>query len=99
RLASSRLDAVVLRPGKFMDIWFSPLCGFDVAARTATLYGDGTSPVTWIAAADVAEITARATHAHVAPGTYELGGPDALSQRDVVEIYEGATGAPWTTET
>jgi len=99
RLASSSLDAVVLRPGKFMDIWFSPLCGFDVAARTATLYGDGTSPVTWIAATDVADIAARATGPDIPPGTYELGGPEALSQRDVVAVYEDVTSARWKTQT
>jgi uncharacterized protein YbjT (DUF2867 family) len=99
RLASSRLDAVVLRPGKFMDIWFSPIVGFDAAARTAPLYGDGTAPITWIAAADVAEVAARAATADVPPRTYELGGPEALSQRDVVTIYEDVTGARWQTET
>jgi uncharacterized protein YbjT (DUF2867 family) len=99
RLASSQLDAVVLRPGKFIDIWLSPLCGFDAAARTATLYGDGTAPITWIAAADVAEVAARAATADVPPGTYELGGPEALSQRDVVAIYEDVNGERWQTET
>jgi uncharacterized protein YbjT (DUF2867 family) len=99
RLESSSLDAVVLRPGKFMDIWFSSIVGFDGASRTATLYGDGTTPVTWIAARDVAEIAARAATADVPPGTYELGGPEALSQRDVVSIYEEVTGERWQTET
>jgi uncharacterized protein YbjT (DUF2867 family) len=94
-LAHSSLDVVVLRPGKFMDIWFSPLVGFDVAARRATIFGDGTAPVTWIAAADVAEFAVRAALGELR-GTVELGGPEALSQRDVVRIYEEATGAPWT---
>jgi len=95
RLEQSQLDAVVLRPGKFMDIWFSPLVGFDVEARHATIFGDGTAPVTWIAAADVAELAAGAALGELS-GTIELGGPEALSQRDVVRIYEEATGGPWT---
>jgi uncharacterized protein YbjT (DUF2867 family) len=100
RLAGAPLDAVVLRPGKFMDVWFSPLCGFDAAARRATLFGSGTAPVTWIAAADVAGIAARAALGEgVRAGTVELGGPDALSQRDVVAIYERVTGVDWSTET
>lgn len=98
RLAAAALDAVVLRPGKFMDVWFSPLCGFDVAARRAQLFGDGTAPVTWVAAADVAEIAARAALGE-GSGTIELGGPDALSQRDVVAIHEEVVGAPWECET
>ena len=100
RLAHARLDAVVLRPGKFMDVWFSPLCGFDASARRATLYGDATAPVTWIAAADVAEIAARAASGDgPRAGIIELGGPEPLSQRDVVAIYEAAGGSAWVTET
>src|SRR5262245_56108951 len=71
RLASSSLDAVVLRAAKFMDIWFSPLVGFDVAARRATIFGDGTAPVSWIAAADVAAEAAKAALGRRA-GTLEL---------------------------
>src|SRR5438477_8125307 len=59
RLARADLGAVVLQAGKFMDIWFSPLCGFDLHARRATIFGDGTAPVPWIARADVAELTVR----------------------------------------
>src|SRR5215813_481057 len=81
RLAASGMDAVVLRAGKFMDIWFSPLVGFDVAGRRATIYGDGTAPVSWIAAADVAAEAAEAALGN-REGTYELGGPEPLSQRD-----------------
>jgi uncharacterized protein YbjT (DUF2867 family) len=95
RLARAELDAVVLQAGKFMDIWFSPLCGFDAEARSATIFGDGTSPVSWIARADVAELTARAALGELR-GTVELGGPEALSQRDVVRIFEELTGAAWS---
>jgi uncharacterized protein YbjT (DUF2867 family) len=94
RLADAGLDAVILRPGKFMDIWFSPLCGFDVEHRRATIFGDGSQPVTWIAAADVADVGAHAALG-AGGGTIELGGPEALSQRDVVRIYEEVTGDAW----
>ena len=93
RLATTALDAVVLRPGKFMDIWFSPLCGFDVAGAKATIFGAGDRPVTWIAARDVAEIAARAAVGDgPRRGTFELGGPEALSQLEAVERFEAATG-------
>jgi uncharacterized protein YbjT (DUF2867 family) len=95
RLAAAALDAVVLRPGKFMDVWFSPLLGFDAAARRATIFGDGTSPVSWVAAADVAGVAAAAALGDYS-GTLEFGGPEALSQREVVAAYEEATGASWT---
>jgi uncharacterized protein YbjT (DUF2867 family) len=100
RLAQADLDSIVLRPGKFMDVWFSSLCGFDPSARRATLFGEGKAPVSWIAAADVAAIAARAvTSRSPHTGTIELGGPEALSQSDVIAIYEEMTGAAWTIET
>ncbi len=99
RLARSRLEAVVLRPGKFMDVWFSPLLGFDPEARRATVFGAGTAPVSWIAAADVAEIAARsALGKGTRTGAVELGGPEALSQREVIAIYEQTTRAQWQIE-
>lgn len=95
RLARGDIDAFVLRPGKFMDVWFSPLCGFDRQQARATIFGDGTAPVTWIAVDDVAELAAQAALADAPGETIELGGPEALSQRDVVSIYERVTGRSW----
>jgi uncharacterized protein YbjT (DUF2867 family) len=91
RLARAALDAVVLRPGKFMDVWFSPLCGFDAEARRATIFGDGTNAVTWIARDDVAEFAARAALGELS-GTIELGGPEALSPRaqELLRVTEEA---------
>ena len=93
RLRRCSFEAVVLRPGKFMDIWFSPLCGFDAHAGRAQLFGRGESPVSWIAAADVAEIACRAALSpEPQPEVLELGGPEPLSQRDVVRIFERLSG-------
>lgn len=97
RLAASALDAVVLRPGKFMDVWFSPLVGFDPSRRRATIFGDGTAPVSWVATGDVAVEAAEAALGRRC-GTYEIGGPEALSQRDVVAIFRELTGGAWTLE-
>jgi uncharacterized protein YbjT (DUF2867 family) len=95
RLKGSALDTVILRPGKFMDVWFSPLCGFEVEHHRATVFGDGTSPVTWIARDDVAEAAAHAAAGDAESCTVELGGPEALTQLEVIEIYERLTGTPW----
>lgn len=95
RLRDAALEAVVLRPSKFMDVWFSPICGFDVAAGRAVVFGDGTAPVSWIAADDVAEIAGRAALGEVEAGTIELGGPEALSQRDAIAVYEDVLQRPF----
>ena len=93
RLERASLESVVLRPGKFMDVWFTPLSGFDPAQGRATLFGSGERPVTWIAACDVAEIAARSALGEgPRSGAIELGGPEALSQREVVARFEQAFG-------
>ena len=99
RLRISPMRTTALRPGKFMDIWFSPLCGFDRERRQAAIFGDGTQPLTWIARDDVAELAARAVADEDPPEILELGGPEALSQNQVVDVYEEATGTSWTRET
>src|SRR5207248_1712493 len=96
RLFASPMRTVVLRPGKFMDVWLSALCGFDADRRQATIFGDGAEPLTWIARGDVAELAARVVADDDPPEILELGGPQSLSQHDVVSIYEQATGAAWT---
>ncbi len=94
RLRSSNLEAVVLQPGKFMDVWFSPPLGFDVAAGHVRLYGGGTAPVSWVAVGDVAEVTAQAVRSPVAAGrTFAFGGPEALAQREVVRSVRGPVGS------
>jgi uncharacterized protein YbjT (DUF2867 family) len=99
RLRSSSLDEVILQPGKFMDVWFSPPLGFDVAAGHVRLYGGGTAPVSWVAVADVAEVAAQAVRSPTAVGgTFAFGGPEAVGQLEVVRIFESRAGRPYTTE-
>jgi uncharacterized protein YbjT (DUF2867 family) len=94
-LAGSGLEYTILRPGNFMEVWFSPLLGFDLAGGEVAVYGDGTARVTWISSADVAEFAVWAVAADAARNaTLHLGGPEALSFLDVVTVYEELTGKP-----
>ena len=89
RLAASGLTYTVLRPASFMEVWFSPLLGFDLAAGKATVYGDGTEPLTWISTSDVARFAVWAIDAERARNaTIDLGGPEALSQLEVIALHE-----------
>lgn len=98
-LVDSGMAYTILRPSFFMDVWLSPAVGFDPVNGTVTIYGDGTAPVSYIAAGDVA---AFAVSSLTAPGArnaiLELGGPQALSQLDAAAVYEQVTGRSIATQ-
>jgi uncharacterized protein YbjT (DUF2867 family) len=99
RLLTSTLEAVVLQPAKFMDVWFTPPLGFDVDG-TVTLYGGGTAQHPWVAVADVAEVIARVLRVDDAAGrTLAFGGPGSLGLVDGVGVFEQALGRPIATTT
>ena len=92
-LKQSGLEYAIIKPGLFVDVWFSPPLGFDLAAGTVQVYGDGTATHTWICTDDVARFCIWALDAEEARNaSIELGGPDAISQLDIVELYEERTG-------
>jgi len=92
RLLASKMEAVILRPSFFMEVWFSPALGFDPAVGSARIYGSGEAKVSYISAANVADFgLAAATRKYSSKSTIlELGGPEPLSQLDVVRIFEKA---------
>ena len=92
-LRASGMRWTILRPSYFMEGWLSPAVGFDAPAATATLYGDGTSPISWISLADVASFAvASLDEPAAADATLELGGPQALAPLQVVRIFERLGG-------
>ena len=98
-LASSGMAYTVLQASYFMEVWLTPALGFDAAHGKARLYGDGNQPISWISYRDVA----RAAAAAVIEGTgrnmvVELGGPQALTPREVVRMFEAAGAGVSTTE-
>lgn len=99
RLAETGMEVVVLQPGKFMDVWFSPPLGLDIGARTARLYGGGDTPQSWVAVADVAAVAAHAAFDRDYAGrTVVFGGPEARTQGEVVDLLESLVGAPLARE-
>jgi uncharacterized protein YbjT (DUF2867 family) len=92
-LIRSGVEYAILKPDLFADVWFSPMLGFDVAGGTVQIYGDGTATHTWICTTDVARFAVWALDADEArDAAIELGGPDGLSQREVVELFEERLG-------
>jgi uncharacterized protein YbjT (DUF2867 family) len=89
----SGLAHTILRPSFFMEVWLSPAVGFDPAHGTATVYGSGTRPISWISVADVAEFAVQSLDNPAARNAIlELGGPAAVSPDDVVPLFERAYG-------
>ena len=95
-LRSSGLTYTILQPTFFGEVWLSPALGFDLPNRKATIYGDGTNPISWISYRDVAQLVVAALGNPAAlDATLELGGPEALSPTEVVGIFEKVVGQPF----
>ena len=93
RLQDSGLVYTILRPSCFMEVWLSPVVGFDPANAKAVIYGWGQNPLSWIAIEDVARFAVASLDQSAARNAVlELGGPEAVSPLDVVKVFEEASG-------
>ncbi len=92
-LAESGPVYTVLQPTFFTEAWLSPAVGFDVANARAQIYGSGRNKISWISYLDVARFAAASVNNPAArSGVIKLGGPDALSPLEVVQIFEEVGG-------
>lgn len=100
RLRASAMQAVILRPSYFAEIWLSPALGFDARNATARIYGSGDAKVSYISARDVAAFAVAVVSREQAVKTtvLELGGPEALSLREAIATFEQATGRAFSVE-
>jgi NADH dehydrogenase len=89
-LRASGLSWTILAPNAFMESWPLMVVGGPAAARQpVTLVGSGQRRHTFVAEADVAAFGVAAISDARAIGRHiPIGGPDALSWRDVVAVYE-----------
>jgi NADH dehydrogenase len=96
RLRGSGLTYTILQPTYFTELWLSPAVGFDYPNRKAVIYGTGENPISWISLLDVAQFAvASLDNPLVRNATLELGGPQAISPSNVVQIFERAGGKPF----
>ena len=92
-LAESGLNYTILQPTYFMEVWLSPVLGFDYPNAKATMYGEGNNKISWIAIKDVASFAvASLDNPAAANKIIELGGPAALSPLEAVNIFETTKG-------
>jgi uncharacterized protein YbjT (DUF2867 family) len=93
RLGVGRMAFTVLQPTFFTETWLSPALGFDPAQGRARIFGDGHGPVSWISIHDVARFAVAASEGNGFAGkVIPLGGPDSLSQLQVLQIFEELGG-------
>jgi uncharacterized protein YbjT (DUF2867 family) len=94
---TSGMRWTIVQPSAFMDVWFSKQLGWDHVTGRAIVFGPGTAPVSWICIADVAaHVQASIDDSRVANVELPLGGPEALSTRQVVRIFEQVSGRPYS---
>jgi NADH dehydrogenase len=92
-LKSSGLTYTILQPTAFMEVWLSPALGFDTENAKAQIYGSGENKISWISYKDVAKFAVASLDNPAARNAViELGGPEALSPLEVVQIFETMRG-------
>ena len=90
-LRESGLPYTILAPDAFMDVWFPMVVGPALSGAPVTLVGQGLRKHSFIAAADVAAfVTASVGRVEALNRHLPLGGPDAVSWREVIGAFERA---------
>jgi NADH dehydrogenase len=98
-LKKSGLSYTILRPTFYMEVWLSPIGGFDYANARASIYGEGQHRISWLSQYDLARFALMCVdNAAAANVTFEVGGPDALSPLEVVTIFEELSGRRFNLE-
>lgn len=98
-LKSAGMNYTVLKPSCFMEIWLSPMLGFDAANGSARIFGAGENKLSWISYLDVAKFAvASLENPKALNAVIELGGPEPLSPLEVVSIFETAAGKKFNCE-
>jgi len=93
RLREGRSKYTIVRASYFMEVWLSPMLGFDPAGGRVRIYGSGDQPMSMISVADVgAYVAGCVNNPAVENQTIELGGPEPTTYNTVVGLFEKALG-------
>ena len=92
-IVSSGVSYTILQPVYFMETWLGSAMAFDPPKGTARVLGDGNAKVNWVSRDDVARFAAGTVdNVKVQRKVLALGGPEALSEREVLRIFREAGG-------
>ena len=95
-LRDSGMGYTILQPNAFMDVWFGMLIEMPIhSGMPVTLVGESKRRHSFVAEQDVAAFAVSAVgHTAARNATILIGGPDAITFRDAVRMYEQALGRP-----
>ncbi len=95
-LQASGLNHTILRPTAFMESHAEALIGQPILEKAkVSLFGKGENPRNFVAADDVAQFAMMALQDTDLNGrTIDIGGPDNLTNMEVVRLYEKLRGRP-----
>ena len=92
-LIESGLGYTILQPPHYWEIWCSPAVGFDVAGGKVRIFGTGEGQNSWISLFDVAKAAIASLDNPAARNrVLAFGGPEPLSQLEIVRRFSAALG-------
>ena len=92
-LIGSGLGYTILQPPHYWEIWCSPALGFDVAAGKVQILSTGEGKNSWISLFDVAKAAIASIDNPAAKNrVFAFGGPEPLSQLEIVRRFSAARG-------
>lgn len=98
-LVQSGLNYTILLANYFMEVWLSPVLGFDYRDHRAVVYGSGEAAIAWVSYRDVAGMAVDAVSTDGARNRALLvGGPESLAPHEVIRIFEATTGRSFAVE-
>ena len=92
-LKASGLDYTILHPTFFCESWLGPMLFADPQTATAKVYGKGNDKFKYVTVGDVAEFAVQSlTNPSAHNAVIPVGGPESISQRDAVKVFEECFG-------
>ena len=92
-IATAGLPVTVVRPAWFMQNFTESFFARGVA-QGSLVAPTGTGAAPFVDTADIAAVAAAALTGRVAPGAYDLSGPQALTFAEAAAVLSGRTGRP-----
>ncbi len=93
-LQASPMDEVIVRPDAYQESWLSADRGFDWRSGRVTIFGRGVGQAAYVGMEDVAEAVVRLATMPDPPRLVEFGGPESVTQNELVQAFEQALGSP-----